>query len=243
MATPKVTLKNINKVAAEWGLELVRGNGYFYWVASKKNGDDRIYGIDMMGVYVYRLDDMDWGGWMGELKLVVEKMQKMEPLKTDKKFKYSNKGTTVKRGDAKIAGLIETKGVDTKMRDLIFDRFPRWYEENVGEEISAFRKEKGLHVVRGPSDTGWLPVKDLQDWLKDEHNIDLFKKVTIFTTSDLYGKELIHKHVNTFNEFLSAMPDLVFILQTADGKMFMCNTEGFEYIRYYFFMDMTGAKK
>jgi tRNA nucleotidyltransferase/poly(A) polymerase len=67
-----VTLKNINNEAHKYGIELVHGDGYFYWIGLTTNTNRKLQGIPSTSVMTYRLTNFPWDMWMRELRDVVK---------------------------------------------------------------------------------------------------------------------------------------------------------------------------
>ena len=58
-----ITLRTVNKAIAHLGdIELVKGNGYFYFVGEDVN-------VWAEGVYVYRLNELSLERWIEEAKV------------------------------------------------------------------------------------------------------------------------------------------------------------------------------
>jgi hypothetical protein len=59
-----IQLRTINKIAREFGFELVKGDGYFYWVSD-------VYDLgryfDETSVYVENINDMVFTEWIVDL--------------------------------------------------------------------------------------------------------------------------------------------------------------------------------
>ena len=63
-----ITLRTVNKAIAHFGdIELVKGNGYFYFVGEDVN-------VWAEGVYVYRLNELSLERWIEEAKAVLEEV-------------------------------------------------------------------------------------------------------------------------------------------------------------------------
>lgn len=60
----RFAIKDLNKVAANDGFELVKGTGYFYWVHTEQ--------VDIPGVYVAAFSHGDRDFWLDELKAAIE---------------------------------------------------------------------------------------------------------------------------------------------------------------------------
>ena len=72
----RVMMKTINKEAAKYNLELVKGEGYFYWAATTDEANTVLcMKADTTSVYVFKLNDLDFDRWMDELKSIVKIMK------------------------------------------------------------------------------------------------------------------------------------------------------------------------
>lgn len=61
-----ITLRTVNKAIAHLGdIELVKGNGYFYFAGDSVN-------VWAEGVYVYRLNELSLERWVEEAKAAME---------------------------------------------------------------------------------------------------------------------------------------------------------------------------
>jgi hypothetical protein len=71
-----IQLRTVNKAIASkgWSVELVKGNGYFYFI-----GDDA--SVCMFGVYVNSLNQLTLADWLDEAKAHIE-IQRIEKSKT-----------------------------------------------------------------------------------------------------------------------------------------------------------------
>ena len=75
-----LTLKKVNKAIASYGYELVRGEGYFYFVPLNDNyasldlGEDN-YQPQSDSVYVYRLNHLTLENWVNELETKIENLK------------------------------------------------------------------------------------------------------------------------------------------------------------------------
>jgi hypothetical protein len=72
----RVTLKNINTEAAKHGLELVKGDGYFYWTSNDDN--NLIWQVSETMILAHKLTSLSWEGWMSELEDIVWEMRQLE---------------------------------------------------------------------------------------------------------------------------------------------------------------------
>lgn len=72
MAGIKFTLKQLNITLKYCGAELVKGRGYFYFVPSEVNGNQKLMDIPSTSVYVNNLHDLSYRDWMHEY----EKLEK-----------------------------------------------------------------------------------------------------------------------------------------------------------------------
>lgn len=72
-------LQDLNKKAAHYGLELVKGDGYFYWWGLNDEANyllDEVNRDNDTSVYVNAFTHMDKNQWMQELKEITTLIQK-----------------------------------------------------------------------------------------------------------------------------------------------------------------------
>ena len=75
MLTIKKVNKNIQKMYPF--LELVKGEGYFYFICLDDKEYDLFGLLDCTSVYAYTLNQMDLSAWIDEAKNIVSKMNKL----------------------------------------------------------------------------------------------------------------------------------------------------------------------
>lgn len=64
-------LKTVNKAIAKLGLELVKGEGYFYFDGE----DDRLFALKTTSVYVPRVSDLTLAQWIEEAEDVARQIE------------------------------------------------------------------------------------------------------------------------------------------------------------------------
>lgn len=69
------TLKDLNKIANKIGLELVKGEGYFYWWFLKIEDDLKYSGINLASIYVVHFNRMKFDKWVEELGIVKQALE------------------------------------------------------------------------------------------------------------------------------------------------------------------------
>jgi len=73
---PRITLNQVNKaIAAKFpGVELVKGNGYFYVAPTDYNSEmaQKIAALYQQGIYVYRLNDMSIDKWVESVEFTLK---------------------------------------------------------------------------------------------------------------------------------------------------------------------------
>lgn len=67
----RITVQTVNKIAKEFDFELVKGDGYFYWISDRWELDRY---LDTTAVYVYKINDLSLTEWIVDL---VEKYNKV----------------------------------------------------------------------------------------------------------------------------------------------------------------------
>jgi transcriptional regulator len=66
-----LTLKYLNeKIAAPLGVELVKGEGYFYLLG------DIMAHASQSGIYVYKINDLTFDGWKDSIEELVNEAQR-----------------------------------------------------------------------------------------------------------------------------------------------------------------------
>lgn len=66
------SIKNLNKIAKEIGLELVKGDGYFYWWFINEEDDLKYCHLKLESIYVVHFNRMKFEKWIDEYKSVKE---------------------------------------------------------------------------------------------------------------------------------------------------------------------------
>ena len=74
-------LRTINKAIASKGIdvELVKGDGYFYFVG------EAVENADTSSVMVFRLNDLTMDQWMEELDSIIAESNKFNPCRSELK--------------------------------------------------------------------------------------------------------------------------------------------------------------
>lgn len=69
-------LKTFNKLyASKHNLELIKGEGYFYWWATTEEMRLELASLREVGVYVYRFSHLSDERWIEELKMILDKIK------------------------------------------------------------------------------------------------------------------------------------------------------------------------
>lgn len=69
------TLRDINREAKKYDLELVKGRGYYYWWGLSNKMKLITAGLYSTSVSVYNLNDLSYKQWMDELMDIVNKIK------------------------------------------------------------------------------------------------------------------------------------------------------------------------
>ncbi len=71
MKKQRLSLRTINNVAKDRNLQLVKGAGYFYWIGTSLPVAEGLMRLPTTAVYVYKINDLDFGGWLDEMNDVL----------------------------------------------------------------------------------------------------------------------------------------------------------------------------
>lgn len=63
----EIRMTTINNLAKEFNMELVKGEGYFYWVTIDPDQIPNLNMLDTTSVYVYKLNDLPFTEWVVDM--------------------------------------------------------------------------------------------------------------------------------------------------------------------------------
>jgi len=197
----KVTLRNINKEAKRYNIELVKGSGYFYWYGLDDKSYQQVDSSGISSVMTYRLTNLTWNQWMMELADIIKgaKLKKMnESAMYDRdempqiKSKNLNKAIRVLRArhvNVKEHSMI-VDDLKPSQKDIDTDRVLKIKSEFNGEQdtldsIKPLIISSDNHIVDGHH--RWLAVRSafpgasipvIQIFLPRHQAISIYNKVS-----------------------------------------------------------------
>ena len=67
MENKEFTIRQFNRIAKQYNVELVHGQGYFYWYGLTEKTGLAVAGLPSSSVGVYRFGDLSKSQWLNEL--------------------------------------------------------------------------------------------------------------------------------------------------------------------------------
>lgn len=75
----KISIKQLNKIAAKDSLELIKGHGYFYWIATTDEMHADLCMLQETSVYTCHFNQLSKDQWLEELDMIKEKIKNRDP--------------------------------------------------------------------------------------------------------------------------------------------------------------------
>ena len=69
----ETTIHQVNKLAKKYGIKLVAGKGYYYWLGLNNKASNILGTLDTTSVMVYRVSQGSLDFWKSEIRDIVKK--------------------------------------------------------------------------------------------------------------------------------------------------------------------------
>ena len=76
----KITLRDVNHEAGKSGLQLVKGEGYYYWIVKDNNkiNPDIFSSLSETSVYIYDVKQLPMSEWKTEIRNIINEYKEIK---------------------------------------------------------------------------------------------------------------------------------------------------------------------